>query len=113
MNTIKILLIDDNPKSLMKDEGTDKFFPTLHDGYTNSEFDVNTINDNFELGWLQSPRDVVEFRTLSELLIHRKGSQVLIEKGFVPEIILFDYRLSEQLNKYIDIDHEEYKNIIP
>ena len=113
MNKIKILLIDDNPLSLMQGGGNEKFIPTLHAGYENPDYDAKSVKDNFELGWLQSPRDVVEFRALSEMLVQRNGAQVLLEKGFVPEIILFDYRLSEGLNKYIDIDEDEYKKIIP
>lgn len=106
-------MIDDNPLSLMQGGGNEVFIPTLHAGYVSSDYNVDSVKDNFELGWLQSPRDVVEFRTLSDMLIRQNGSQVLIEKGFVPEIILFDYRLSEGLNKYIDIDEDEYKKVIP
>ena len=113
MNKIKILLIDDNPLSLMEGGGSEKFIPTLNAGFSNPEYDVNAVNNNFELGWLQSPRDVVEFRTLSEMMVQKKGEHSLIEKGFVPEIILFDYRLQEKIAKYIEVDYEEYKNIIP
>lgn len=114
MDKIKILLIDDNPTSLMENEGKGTFLPSFHYGYSETDIAKNAIISNFELGWLQSPRDVREFRAFSEEIIQKFGTTVLLNDGFIPEIVLFDYKLSEGLNKFIDYDlEEEYKSIIP
>lgn len=109
VNKIKILLIDDKPESVMEN----KFLPSLNFGFSDETFPKETITSNFELGWLQSPRDVQEFRTYSEEVIQELGLASLLSEGFIPEIILFDYKLSEGQDDFLDHDLEEYKLIIP
>lgn len=113
MATIHILLIDDSPTTLMEDEGKRHFYPSLEYGYNSPDGKRDIVVDSFSLGWLQSPRDVAEFRYFTDKLVQKNGLGSLTEVGFIPEIILFDYRLSEKLDKFIDEDIDALKEIIP
>ena len=68
---------------------------------------------------MQSPRDIREFRALTEELIQQHGHTALAKDGFVPEIVLFDYRLSAGMRNFIDlelegaVELETYKTLIP
>src|SRR5688572_29559467 len=102
MEKIKILLIDDNPQSLMPITEGEQFYPRLTFGFNDTKFRSEVVSANFELGWLQSPRDVVEFTTFTDALIQSYGAPSLVEKGFVPEIVLFDYKLSDGISSFVE-----------
>jgi len=115
---LKILLIDDEPHSLRKPGTT---APSLEIGFNdeNKDFPQHLVGEYFQLCWLQSPRDVREFRSLTGELIREHGYTALSADGFVPEIVLFDYKLSNGMKNFIDLEREyademeSYMTLIP
>jgi hypothetical protein len=116
LSKIGILLIDDKPVSLIR-PGTSS--PSLQFGFNDKNYPEALIGSYFQLCWLQSPRDVREFRSFTEELIQQYGHAALAKDGFVPEIVLFDYRLSPGMGNFIDLESkgdlelETYKSLIP
>lgn len=116
MNKINILLIDDNPRfcfHLLEDgiawdcvpdnnfsAGQHKLkIPLITNDYDGPERERWAgLAKYFQLGWLQSPLDVKEFCNLSSEIERRSGTLKLGEAGFVPDIICFDYALSEMMD---------------
>ena len=111
MNKINLLLIDDNPKFCwLKIKNAIELGCIQDNGYSNEQLEKQIpviLNDapesegehwediekHFNLKWLQSPLDVREYYDLSSEIESRFTAPKLGEKGFVPEIICFDYAL--------------------
>jgi len=124
MNKINLLLIDDNPKfcwlslkdavqlgCLSNNGYTDaqlaKKIPVVINDAPSSEGDHwNALKKHFNLKWLQSPLDVREYYDLSTEIESRFTSAKLGQKGFVPEIICFDYALSDMM----DMSYYDYES---
>lgn len=129
MNKINLLLIDDNPKfcwlslndaiqlGFLKNDGytvsnlRKKIPAIINDAPNDESSHWKDINKYFNLKWLQSPLDVKEFCDLSSEIENRFTSLKLGERGFVPEIICFDYALSDNMdNSYYDCESD--RNIL-
>jgi hypothetical protein len=96
MNKIKILLMDDNPTTLCyKADLPEVNF--IDDEY-NEPIQFKGLSKYFELEWLQDLNDVKEFRAFTQKLLNDHGLLKLDSKGYLPDIVLFDYNFSREIS---------------
>jgi hypothetical protein len=113
--TIKVLLIDDTPhyamstldklsniKNLIGDTGNLEQIPWVSNQRHSLDPVVwKKLHDAhvlFELRWLQFSTDVFEYRNLTYEIKMKWGIKKLSEVGFIPDIIVFDYALTDDLS---------------
>lgn len=84
---IQILLLDDNPNGLPRDHR----WPDEKGGPPEMDVDFEEL---FEFRWLATPHEACEFRDLSWLIGHH-DPQVLQADGWLPELLVIDYALTQ------------------
>ena len=111
-NTIKVLLIDDNPEYAfcnkdfvgsipynIRNDSSIKRIPWVtrmkHSTSVLLFNKLEGIETYFELKWLQFFQDVYDYRNLSFLTKLNYGFKALSQEGYVPDIIVFDYALTD------------------
>ena len=111
-NTINVLLIDDNPEYAFCQKRKVPDLPNQIQEETQvtelpwvsrqAHAETFTIKDRlegvesfFKLKWLQFHPDVFEFRNLSLEVKLKYGLHKLAEIGFIPDLIVFDYALTD------------------
>lgn len=124
---IHLLLIDDDPqfafwearripgvREWVSKEHQRTRIPTVRDDSPNGN--LPELGQYFEVKWLQSPQDIHQFRNLSLDLLHRDGPARLVEVGFVPEIVYFDFALSEHMTtEFLTVEDDQplLEHVIP
>lgn len=111
-NKINILLIDDNPTYALCSKELIPNIPgavltnkriqeipwvstEIYSGDDELEQKLDNVENLFHLQWCQFHNDAYEFRKLSSIILNRYGKQELFKNGFVPDIIIFDYALTD------------------
>lgn len=92
---IRVILIDDQPKTLI---GVNDFPEVTNDSDNGDERFVD-IEKYFKVKWLQNMNDIKEYRNLCHEVEDIYGTTFIGDKGWVPEIVCFDYALSPGKNE--------------
>jgi hypothetical protein len=104
---IKIILIDDQPETLIGVKG----FPEVINDSENDDERFADIEKYFKVKWLQNMNDIKEYRNLCHEAEDLYGTVFLGEKGWIPEIVCFDYALSPGKNENTGIpEHIKQSN---
>jgi hypothetical protein len=94
---IRVLLLDDRADSLRGGypykDGKSFSAPKVHDAEEEEEKKRPEIGNHFELRWLATATEAREFRDLAREL-SRAAPQAMGKRGWVPEIVIFDYALT-------------------
>ncbi|MBK9716805.1 MAG: hypothetical protein IPQ02_05315 [Saprospiraceae bacterium] len=104
---IKVILIDDQPETLIGVNG----FPEVINDSDNGDERFVDIEKYFQVKWLQNMNDIKEYRNLCHEAEDLYGTSFIGEKGWVPEIVCFDYALSPGKNENTGIpEHIKQSN---
>ncbi|MFZ1615540.1 MAG: hypothetical protein WAT51_15295, partial [Holophaga sp.] len=104
---IKVMLIDDQPETLIGVNG----FPEVINESDNGDERFVDIEKYFQVKWLQNMNDIKEYRNLCHEAEDLYGTSFIGEKGWVPEIVCFDYALSPGKNENTGIpEHIKQSN---
>jgi len=128
-NKLKILLIDDNPE-LRNEVGrfglfqghsdSEKLMPYVwNDSPDGSDDDpdlnrrMEIVGDAFEVKWLKSPKDIKNYLELTKTISRTFDKITLSKKGFIPDIVVFDYSLTQGMNDDINLSADILEYINP
>src|SRR5690242_3218445 len=112
VQVIRVLLIDDNPvftfvpkeklpmyeqvSSVLAEETTAPWITRVdYSDDVGTRNKLKGIEVYFELRWLQFYQDVYDYRNLTLEMKAKHGLKALAEQGYIPDIIVFDYALTD------------------
>ncbi|NOT50247.1 MAG: hypothetical protein HOP10_03110 [Chitinophagaceae bacterium] len=124
---LNLLLIDDNPEyafcdktmvpslpSEVMEDNTLKELPWVsRSGQSKTIAIFNRlmgVEQHFRLKWLQFHQDVYEYRNLSFKVRLEHGLKKLSEVGFIPDLIIFDYALTDNRAFHPSMYHNYLNN---
>lgn len=126
---LKLLLIDDDPKLVEKIKRIpgfsqhpdgDKMIPFVtNDAPMGRDVDPSVrkrmmiASEAFEVKWLKSPKDIKNYLNIVKTVTYKYGKQNLSKFCFIPDIIVFDYSLTQGMNDPLNFSDDILSFIDP